>query len=57
MRYVGVCFNRPSIGVVKRRNKGNKYWSHKAPFSRLYLVKVVVHLKLATVNKPIVLLS
>ena len=35
----------------------NKCRSHIAPFSRLYLVKVVVQLKLATVNKPIVLLS
>ena len=35
----------------------NKFWSHIAPFSRLYLVKVVVQLKLATVSRPIVLLS
>ena len=35
----------------------NKCWSHLAPFSRLHLVKDVAQFKLATVNKPIVLLS
>ena len=37
--------------------KLNKCWSHIAPFSRLYLVKDVAQLKLATENKPIILLS
>ena len=36
-----------SHGINKALNKNNKCWSHIAPFSRLYLVKlkVVVQLK------------
>ena len=58
MKYKGTSENPEKMdkGTLGKRTNPYKCWSHIAPFSRLYLVKFVVQLKLATVNKPIILL-